>query len=69
MCTVKSCWCALPDTHHLLGQLLVHQIGFCLSILQVEETTELIAVQLAGLAAASALMTAPEIFSTLQVWL
>jgi hypothetical protein len=34
--------------------------------LQVEETTELIAVQLAGLAAASALVSAPEVFGAFQ---
>jgi hypothetical protein len=33
---------------------------------QVEETTELIAVQLAGLAAASALVSAPEVFGAFQ---
>ncbi len=35
--------------------------------LQVEETTELIALQLAGLAAASAIVTAPEIWNSFQV--
>ena len=34
---------------------------------QVEETTELIAVQLAGLALASALVTAPEFWNAVHV--
>lgn len=44
----------------------VHKYRSEIVTAQVEETTELIAVQLFGLAAASALVTAPEVISTLQ---
>lgn len=43
---------------------MLHSDSRC--CLQVEETTELIAVQLAGLAAASALVSAPEAFGAFQ---
>lgn len=59
--------CALTGvkTTKALGNQRIHALPRM--YLQVEETTELIALQLAGLAAASAIVTAPEIWNSFQV--